>query len=397
MPDPIEDVIATIRDGRPVVITDDQYRENEGDLVAAAETITPELVNFMASEARGLICVPLTEPQAELLDLPLMAQTRDRFNTAFTVSVDAARGISTGISAADRARTIGLLADPTSTAEDFDRPGHIFPLVAREGGVLMRPGHTEAAVDLARLAGREPAGVICEIMNPDGSMARNPELRDFCNRHSLKWGTISDLIRYRQKRESLIEKSGAVRMPSEYAAEAFMLHAYTTRTDGKEQVAMVYGDVRGADHVLVRVHSECLTGDVFHSARCDCGEQLDLAMRKIVAEGRGVLIYLRQEGRGIGLIAKINAYALQDRGLDTVDANIRLGYPDDLRDYSVAAHILEDLEVGSVRLLTNNPRKIEGLQQFGVEVHERVPIVIASREQNEQYLRTKKTRMGHML
>jgi 3,4-dihydroxy 2-butanone 4-phosphate synthase/GTP cyclohydrolase II len=397
MSNPMESVIAAIRQGQMVVITDAEERENEGDLVMAATKVTPAAINFMATHGRGLICTPLTADRAEALGLGVMARTRDRFDTAFTVTVDAKHGVATGISAADRAYTMALLANPASSRADFDVPGHVFPLIAKDGGVLERPGHTEAAVDLARLAGLEPAGVICEIMNEDGTMARGPEIQAFAARHGLLWGTIADLIHYRQQHEVLIHKTGTVKIPSRFAPEDFTLHCYQASHDQKEHLAMVYGDLTGRDEVLVRVHSECLTGDVFHSARCDCGEQLEHAMRRIAKEGAGVLIYLRQEGRGIGLVNKIKAYALQEQGLDTVDANLRLGFPPDLRDYSIAAQILRDLGVSRLRLMTNNPRKVESLRGFGLTISEREPIVIHPNDDNRHYLQTKRERLGHLL
>ena len=394
---PVEDILAAVRAGGMVVVLDDEHRENEGDLVMAADRATPAAVNFMITHARGLLCAPLTAARARALGLTPMASTQDRYGTAFTVSVDARDGVATGISAPDRAHTLQLLADPAAGHEAFDVPGHVFPLVAREGGVLERPGHTEAAVDLARLAGRQPAGVICEIMNADGTMARAAELDAFRRAHRLLWCRISDLVRYRQQREPLVDKSGSVKLPSHHGPEEFELHCYVSRYDGKEHIGLVYGDVAGRQDVLVRVHSECLTGDVFHSARCDCGEQLAIAMQRVVKAGRGVIVYLRQEGRGIGLINKIKAYELQDQGLDTVEANVRLGFAPDLRDYSVAAHILNDLGVKSIRLLTNNPAKISGLRQFGIRIAKRVPLVAPPRATNARYLRTKKERLGHLL
>lgn len=395
---PVEEIVAAVGRGEIVVVVDDENRENEGDLVMAAEKATESAITFMATHGRGLICVPITAARAQQIGLWRMAAARDRFDTAFTVSVDAKEDVSTGISAHDRARTVRLLADSSASRADFNVPGHIFPLIACEGGVLTRPGHTEAAVDLATLANCTAAGVICEIMKDDGTMARIPDLMAFVRHHGLVWCRIRDLIRYRQKTECLIDKTGNVKMPTRYAADEFDLHCYVSKWDGREHLGLVYGKVSGAKSVLVRIHSECLTGDVFHSARCDCGEQLEHALQTIVAEGKGILIYLRQEGRGIGLINKIQAYNLQDQqGLDTVEANQRLGFPPDLRDYSVAAHILKDLSVNGIRLLTNNPMKLTGLRECDIDVIERVPIVVPPRTHNEFYLQTKKDRLGHLL
>lgn len=392
---PINDVIDAVRNGEMVVITDDDNRENEGDLVMAADTVTAQAINFMAKHGRGLICVPMTRRRAYDLDLREMAKPEDPYHTAFTVSVDARAGVTTGISAADRALTIQKLANVNSDPKDFSVPGHVFPLVAKEGGVLIRAGHTEAAVDLARLAGHSPMGVICEIMNEDGSMARVPQLEAFSKTHGLKFGCIADLIAFRRKTESTVTLEQVVKLPTKVGV--FNLHCYVNRTDGREHLALVYGDVRAQESVLVRVHSECLTGDVFHSARCDCGEQLERAMEMVVEQGAGVIVYMRQEGRGIGLVNKLHAYHLQDRGLDTVDANVKLGFPPDLREYGIGAQILQNLGIHQIRLLTNNPRKVVGLEGYGLKITERVPIVIPAGKDNERYLKTKKDRMDHLL
>ncbi len=390
-----EELLAAIAAGEMVVITDDENRENEGDLIMAAEKVTPEAINFMVTHGRGLVCAPLTQKRATELGLYEMARNEDPFGTKFTITVDANEGTSTGISAFDRSQTIRLLADPRAGARDFHAPGHVFPLIAREGGVLVRAGHTETAVDLARLAGLGPYGVICEIMKDDGTMARLPDLQTFAAQHKLKIGTVADLISYRRRTESLVERAEMVRMPTPEGE--FDLHCFVAKTDGREHLALVYGDVHGKKGVLVRVHSECLTGDVFHSQRCDCGDQLHAAMAQIVAEGAGVIVYMRQEGRGIGLRNKLHAYHLQERGLDTVDANVKLGFAPDLREYGLGAQILLSLGIDSVRLLTNNPKKIVGLEGYGIEILGRVPIVMCAGDNNRRYLETKKDRMGHML
>lgn len=394
--DPIESVLADLKRGRVVIVTDDADRENEGDLVMAAEKVTPAAVNFMARYGRGLVCVPTTEERLRQLGVERMvSQNRESFKTDFQVSVDAARGITTGISAADRARTIQVMADPTATAEDLVQPGHVFPLRAKAGGVLQRAGHTEAAVDLARLAGCRPIGVICEIMADSGEMMRLPELRKFARRHRLKVCSIQDLILYRRTREKLVERVQAIKLPTAYGE--FDLILYRARTDGQHHLALVMGDVAGRPDVLVRVHSECLTGDVFGSLRCDCGPQLQQAVKQIAEAGRGVLLYMRQEGRGIGLAAKIAAYKLQEQGLDTVEANLKLGFGMDLREYGIGAQILADLGLKTIRLLTNNPRKIVGLEGYGLKVTAQVPIQVPANRHNRRYLATKRKKMGHLL
>jgi 3,4-dihydroxy 2-butanone 4-phosphate synthase/GTP cyclohydrolase II len=393
---PVEAILADIRAGKMVIVTDDADRENEGDLVCAAHGATAEVVNFMARFGRGLICTPLSEEYAQRLGLTSMARkNRDAFSTNFTVSVDASEGISTGISAPDRARTISVLANPASTEVDLVQPGHVFPLIAKKGGVLRRAGHTEAAVDLAVMAGLEPAGVICEIMNDDGTMARLPELVKFAKEHDLKICTIESLIRHRQEREKLVEPEQVIKMPTDYGT--FDLHLYRSKLDGDHHLALVKGQVDDGEPVLVRVHSECLTGDVFGSRRCDCGGQLHAALERIEKEGRGVLLYMRQEGRGIGLPAKIHAYKLQEEGLDTVEANLKLGFPGDLRDYGLGAQILFDLGVRQIRLMTNNPRKVVGLEGHKLHIVEQCPIRIEPNEHNAKYLETKRTKMGHDL
>ncbi len=392
----IEDALNEIRAGRMVVVVDDEDRENEGDLTMAAQFVTPEAINFMAKEGRGLICLALTGERCDELGLDLMAAKNESpFETAFTVSVEAREGVTTGISAADRAHTIQVAIDPESSPRDLVQPGHVFPLKAKEGGVLERTGQTEAAVDLARLAGVNPAGVICEVMNDDGTMARIPDLAGFCDRHELKMVTVADLIAYRRMHDKLVERVVDTALPTGFGD--FTAIGYRSLVDDKHHVALVKGEVEGKEDVLVRVHSECLTGDVFHSLRCDCGEQLESSLATIEREGSGVLLYLAQEGRGIGLLNKLRAYKLQEEGLDTVDANLRLGLPADLRDYGIGAQILVDLGLTSIRILTNNPKKIRGLEGYGLRVTDQVPIEHTANPHNQDYLRTKAERMGHTL
>jgi 3,4-dihydroxy 2-butanone 4-phosphate synthase/GTP cyclohydrolase II len=392
----VEDAVAEIREGRMVVVVDDPGRENEGDLTIAAQFATPEAINFMATHARGLICLCLTEERADELALrPMTDHNEAPLGTAFTVSVEAREGVTTGISAADRSHTIQVAIHPDSTPHDLVQPGHVFPLRAKPGGVLERIGQTEAAVDLARLAGLTPAGVVCEIMNDDGTMARVDDLVPYCERHGLKMITVADLVEYRRRHEKLVERGAAVRLPTEFGE--FRAVAFREKLTGKTHVALVKGDVDGAANVLVRVHSECLTGDVFHSLRCDCGEQLDHALAQIEAEGSGVLLYMAQEGRGIGLLNKLRAYELQEQGLDTVEANVELGFPADARDYGIGNQILADLGLTTIRILTNNPKKLTGIDGFGLTVVEQVPIEVVPREENRAYLATKRAKLGHRL
>lgn len=392
----IEEVIEDIKNGKMIILLDDENRENEGDLLIAAELTTPDTINFMTKYARGLICMPITKELAEQKELELMTNNNtDAKHTNFTISVDYTHGTTTGISAFDRYKTVNALIDENSKPSDFGKPGHMFPLIARNGGVLVRSGHTEAAVDLSRLAGLKPAGVICEIMNEDGTMSRLPELEKFSKKHNIKLATIQDLIEYRRKREKLVECETIADLPTMYGE--FKIKYYLSKIDDQEHIALVKGDVDTDEPVLVRVHSECLTGDVFGSGRCDCGDQLHTALEMINKEGRGVLVYMRQEGRGIGLRAKIKAYHLQDKGLDTVEANEELGFPADMRDYGIGAQILVDLGIKNIRLMTNNPKKLVGLQGYGLSKVERVPIEVGCKTENEFYLKTKRDKMGHLI
>jgi 3,4-dihydroxy 2-butanone 4-phosphate synthase/GTP cyclohydrolase II len=392
----IDEAIEAFREGRIIIVVDDEDRENEGDLTVAAEKVTPDIINFMAREGRGLICMPMTEARLAELDLPQMvSQNTAQFQTAFCVSIEAKYVTSTGISAADRAATVLAAIDPRTRPADLARPGHMFPLKARDGGVLVRAGQTEAAVDLARIAGLYPAGVICEILNDDGTMARVPELTTFAQRHKMPMITIADLIKHRIRTEALVRRVATAALPTEHGE--FRVTAFESGLDKETHVALVKGDIGDGDNVLVRVHSRCLTGDVFHSARCDCGAQLDAAMTRIEAEGRGVLLYLNQEGRGIGLANKIRAYELQEQGLDTVEANERLGFKADQRDYGIGVQILKDLGVRTMRLLSNNPRKLVGLEGYGLSVAEWLPLEIAPGEHSARYLRTKRDKLGHKL
>ena len=392
----IEQAVDAIRAGKMIIVVDDEDRENEGDLTIAAEKITPEAVNFMARHGRGLICLPMTPERLDALDVPLMvSQNSSRFDTAFCVSIEAKATTSTGISAGDRAATVLAAIDPATRPSDLARPGHTFPLRARSGGVLVRAGQTEAAVDLARIAGLYPAGVICEVMNEDGTMARVPELRRFAKRHGLLIITIADLIKYRILTESLVKRVASAKLPTDYGM--FHVHTFENLVDNQTHIALVCGDIKDGKDVLVRVHSECLTGDVFHSARCDCGAQLETAMRRIGSEGRGVLLYLRQEGRGIGLANKIRAYELQDEGFDTVEANERLGFKADQRDYGMGVQILREIGVRSMRLLSNNPRKLVAIEGYGLSVSQWLPLEIPASESTRGYLKTKKEKLGHKL
>jgi 3,4-dihydroxy 2-butanone 4-phosphate synthase/GTP cyclohydrolase II len=393
---PIEDAIEAIRAGRMVIVVDDEDRENEGDLTMAAEKVTPEAMNFMARHGRGLICLSMTPERLDELEIPLMvSQNTSRFETAFCIPIDAKGRTTTGISAADRAATVLAAVDPATKPTDLARPGHMFPLRARTGGVMVRAGQTEAAVDLARMAGLYPAGAICEIMDEDGTMARVPALSRFAKRHGLLIVTIADLIKYRIRTESLVKRVASARLPTDYGE--FLIHVFEHEPDKQTHVALVCGDIRDGKDVLVRVHSMCLTGDVLHSSRCDCGEQLDVAMKRIAAEGRGVLLYLNQEGRGIGLANKIRAYELQDEGFDTVEANERLGFKADQRDYGMGVQILRELGVRSMRLLSNNPRKLIGIEGYGLSVSEWLPLEIPPSASTQRYLKTKKEKLGHKL
>jgi 3,4-dihydroxy 2-butanone 4-phosphate synthase / GTP cyclohydrolase II len=394
----IPEAIEEIRAGRMLVVIDDEDRENEGDLTIAAEKITPEVINFMARHGRGLVCLPMTGERLDALRIPLMVQDEEnsaKFGTAFCVPIEAKIGTTTGISAADRARTVLAAVDPRTRPEDLARPGHMFPLRAVPGGVLQRSGQTEAAVDLARLAGLQPAGVICEIMNEDGTMARVPELQLFCRAHGLKMITVKDLIRHRMSHERLVRKIAEANLPTTYGG--FRIHAFESAIDRQQNVALVMGEIHPEDDVLVRVHSQCLTGDIFHSTRCDCGDQLDKALEIVSKAGKGVLLYLGQEGRGIGLIHKIMAYQLQDQGKDTVEANEALGFKADQRDYGIGAQILVELGVRRMRLMTNNPRKFVGLEGYGLEIVERVPLEVPASDESRRYLKTKKEKLGHLL
>jgi 3,4-dihydroxy 2-butanone 4-phosphate synthase/GTP cyclohydrolase II len=395
----IPELIEDIRNGKMVILIDDEDRENEGDIVVAADFITPEIVNFMALEARGLICLSLSPQQIERLEIPLMVKEENNYTphkTAFTVSIEASHGVSTGISAADRAHTIRVASNPQAKPSDIIVPGHIFPIRAKPGGVLKRAGHTEGSIDLAALAGLNPAAVICEVMNPDGTMARTQDLIKFAEKHNLKIGTIVDLIRYRVQNETLVEEVAHARLPSALG-EGFQVRAFTNSIDSAEHIVLQMGEISPEEPVLVRVHSECMTGDVFGSQRCDCGPQLHKSMELIAKEGKGVILYLRQEGRGIGLVNKIKAYQLQDQGMDTVEANLHLGFPMDSRDYGIGAQILRKIGVKKMRLLTNNPSKRVGLKGYGLEITERIPLIVGANRNNVGYLKVKREKMGHLL
>lgn len=392
----IEEAIEEIKTGKCLIIVDDENRENEGDMAIAAEMVTADIINFMAREARGLVCLPMTGERLDELNIPMMVQENTaRFSTAFTVPIEAKKGVTTGISAHDRAETVKAVLDPATKPDDLARPGHMFPLRAKNGGVLVRAGHTEAIVDLARMAGLYPAGVICEILNEDGTMARLPQLELIAEKFNLKMVAIKDLISYRRKHERLVHKVAEARLPTRFGE--FTMIAYKSTVDTDEHVALIKGDIINGEPVLVRVHSECLTGDVFGSLRCDCGDQITLAMHDIAREERGVFLYMRQEGRGIGLHNKVKAYELQDKGMDTVEANIALGFPADLRDYGIGAQILADLGLKNIRLLTNNPKKVVGLESYGLKIVETVPLIVKPTPFNMRYLETKKEKLGHML
>jgi 3,4-dihydroxy 2-butanone 4-phosphate synthase/GTP cyclohydrolase II len=395
--DPIEDVIEAFRNGEIIVMTDDEDRENEGDLVCAAEKITPEAINFMIKHARGLVCVPMEEEMLQHMGLAHMvpADSSDKYYTAFMDSVDVRQGTTTGISAADRSKTVQALIDKKTQPEDFIKPGHMFPLQAVKGGVLERAGHTEGTVDLARICGMKPAGVICEVLSDDGEMARVPELRKFATKHNLKMTAVSEVIKYRYTHEPLVSMQREINMPTDTGP--FKLKLYSSTVDNKDHLALVCGDASSGKIPLVRVHSECLTGDVFHSMRCDCGAQLHASMQAVQDYGYGAVVYMRQEGRGIGLAKKIHAYELQEKGMDTVEANMHLGFNADLRDYGIGAQILRDLEMNKINLLTNNPAKIEGLDKYGIKVNERIPLVLPTHEHNDHYIATKRDKMGHII
>ena len=397
--DTIAEILEDVRNGKMVILVDDEDRENEGDLILASDFVTPEAINFMATEARGLICLSLPVEQVERLGIPLMVKDEQNFapnKTAFTVSIEAASGVTTGISAADRAHTVRVASHPKAKPSDIMVPGHIFPIRAKAGGVLKRAGHTEASLDLAILAGVTPAAVICEVMNPDGTMARVPDLKKFAIKHGIKIGTIVDLIRYRVQNDTLVQEVASARLPNRFGS-GFVVRAFTNSIDDAEHLVLQMGEIHPEEPTLVRVHSECMTGDVFGSERCDCGPQLHKAMEMIAKEGRGIVLYLRQEGRGIGLANKIRAYQLQDSGMDTVEANLHLGFPTDSRDYGIGAQILRAVGLRKVRLMTNNPSKRVGLKGYGIEIVERVPLIVGANENNLSYLQVKREKMGHLL